>query len=108
MEGYIVLGWRVGKVKQVLPCVEKQYLDVRTKRFPHMRLTTELLTTRLVQTVCQFENLVNVKCDKGQQVKIQAEVIRTMTIIVIDMIPLILQGIKTCILNLPTTATSTR
>jgi hypothetical protein len=65
MEGEIILGWRVGKVKQVLPGIENQYLDIRAKRFPPMRLTTKLLTTSLVQTICQFENLVNVKCEKG-------------------------------------------
>ena len=61
----------------------------------------------LVQTICQFENLVNVKCEKGEQVKIQAEMIRPMTIIMLDMITVIFQSIKTCILHFPTTTTST-
>jgi len=103
----MILGWRVGKVTQVIPGIENQYLARRAKRFPPMRLPTTLLTTSLVQTICQCENLVNVQCEKGEQVKIHAEMIRPMTIILLDMIPLIFQSITTCILPLPTTTTST-
>ena len=66
MEGYIVFGWRVGKIKQVFPRVENQYLAIGAKGFPHMSLAPELLTTGLVQTICEFKNLVKVKREKRE------------------------------------------
>ena len=61
MEGELIFRRRVGKVKQVIPGVKPQDLDVRAKPFPHMCFATELLTAILIQAICQFKDLVNIK-----------------------------------------------
>lgn len=54
-----------------------------------MSFATEFFPASLVESIGEFKNLMEGKCQKGQEVKIKAEIFFTMPIIVLDMIALV-------------------
>lgn len=55
----------------------------------------------MVERICQFENLMGVKRKQVQHEKNHRQVLLAMAKIMFKMVPLIFQGIKGFILNLP-------
>src|SRR4030066_2451980 len=63
--------------------------------------TAQFNPALLIQIICQFKYLMHKESQKIQQKEVHGKVMFTMSIIVLYMIPLILQGIECLVLDLP-------